>query len=36
MIEEKIKNLIIEALKNLGIEDVNFVVEHPEDLQNGD
>ncbi len=31
-----IKNLIREALKNLNIEDVDFVVEHPEDLENGD
>ncbi len=34
--QDKIKNLIKEALKNLGIEDVSFVVEHPEDLKNGD
>ena len=34
--QEKIRNLIDEALKNLGIEDVDFVVEHPEDLKNGD
>lgn len=34
--QEKIKNLIKEALKNLGIEEVNFVVEHPEDIKNGD
>ena len=36
MIEEKIKNLIIEALKGLKIEKSDFVVEHPEDLGNGD
>lgn len=35
-ISDKIRNLITEALKNLGIEDVDFVVEHPEDLKNGD
>ena len=34
--QEKIKNLINEALKNLGIEDVDFVVEHPADLKMGD
>jgi len=35
--EEKIKNLIKETLKNLGIkEDVDFSVEHPENLDNGD
>ena len=34
--QEKIENLIKEALKNLDIEDVDFVVEHPEDLKNGD
>ena len=43
MIEEKIKTLIIDALENLKIpastqggEEVDFVVEHPEDLKNGD
>jgi arginyl-tRNA synthetase len=36
MIEEKIKNLIKEALKKLQIEGVDFVVEHPEDFKNGD
>ncbi|MFA5999765.1 MAG: arginine--tRNA ligase [Candidatus Paceibacterota bacterium] len=34
--QDKIKNLINDALKNLGIEENNFVVEHPEDLKNGD
>ncbi|MBI5139216.1 arginine--tRNA ligase [Candidatus Nomurabacteria bacterium] len=34
--EVKIRDLVKQALKNLGIEDVDFVVEHPEDLQNGD
>ena len=34
--QEKIKNLINEALKNLEIEKIDFVVEHPEDLKNGD
>ena len=36
MIEEKIKTLIIDVLENLKIEEVDFVVEHPEDLKNGD
>lgn len=36
MIQEKIKNLIQQALKNLGIESVDFVVEHPADLKMGD
>jgi len=34
--QEKIKNLINEALKNLNIENVDFSVEHPEDFENGD
>ncbi|MFA6258843.1 MAG: arginine--tRNA ligase [Candidatus Paceibacterota bacterium] len=34
--EEKIKNLIKEALEELSIEDVDFAVEHPENLKNGD
>ncbi len=34
--QEKIKNLINNALKSLDITDVDFVVEHPEDLKNGD
>ena len=34
--EEKIKTLIIDALESLKIEEPNFVVEHPEDLNNGD
>src|SRR6266850_1304514 len=34
--QDKIKKLIKEALKNLEIEEVDFVVEHPEDLKNGD
>src|SRR3989338_10765462 len=34
--QEKIKNLIKEALNILRIEEVDFVVEHPEDLKNGD
>lgn len=34
--QEKIKNLIKETLKNLRIEETGFVVEHPEDLKNGD
>ncbi|KKS05010.1 MAG: Arginine-tRNA ligase [Candidatus Nomurabacteria bacterium GW2011_GWC2_41_8] len=36
MIEEKIKKLIKEALKNLNIESGNFSVEHPADLTMGD
>jgi len=35
-IKEKIKNLIKDTLKNLGIEEADFVVEHPEDFENGD
>ena len=34
--EQKITHIIKEALKNLNIEEVDFVVEHPEDLKNGD
>src|SRR3989338_7331344 len=34
--EEKIKNLVTEALSKLTIEEKNFTVEHPEDLKNGD
>lgn len=34
--KDKIENLIKEALKNLGIEDANFSIEHPEDFNNGD
>lgn len=36
MIQEKIKSLIKESLKNLEIEEVTFVVEHPADLEMGD
>ena len=36
LMKEKIKNLISEALKKLEIEEVDFSVEHPEDLSNGD
>lgn len=32
----EIRNLINEVLKSLDIEDTDFVVEHPEDLKNGD
>src|SRR3989338_9595364 len=35
-IKDKIKNLIKEALKNLEIEEADFVVEHPADLKMGD
>jgi len=34
--EEKIKNLIKDALKNLEIEVNDIALEHPEDLKNGD
>lgn len=34
--QEKIKNLINEALKNLGVEASNYVVEHPADMNMGD
>jgi len=34
--QDKIKKLISDALKKLDIESVDFVVEHPEDLKNGD
>ncbi|MDE2030861.1 MAG: arginine--tRNA ligase [Patescibacteria group bacterium] len=34
--KEKLENLIKEALKNLGVEDCDFVIEHPDDLKNGD
>jgi arginyl-tRNA synthetase len=34
--QEKITHIVKEVLKNLGIEEVDFVVEHPEDLKNGD
>ena len=34
--QKEIKNLIKDALKNLNIEVTDFVVEHPEDLNNGD
>ena len=34
--QDKIKNLIKDTLKNLNIEGVDFGVEHPEDLKNGD
>lgn len=34
--EQEIKNLIKDALKNLNVEGVDFAVEHPDDLKNGD
>ena len=34
--ENKIKILIKSALRNLGIAEADFIVEHPEDLKNGD
>ena len=34
--EQKIKNLIKDALKNLAIEVSDIALEHPEDLKNGD
>ena len=36
MIQEKIKNLINEALDRLKIKKSDFILEHPEDLKNGD
>ncbi len=36
MMQEKIKNLIEEALKNLGIEASDITLEHPADLKMGD
>ena len=35
-ISNKIKILILDALEKLEVEDINFVVEHPEDIKNGD
>ncbi len=35
-IKNKIQNLIIEALKNLGIEAESVLLEHPADMNNGD
>lgn len=34
--QDKIKNLIKKSLKNLEVEEVDFVIEHPEYLKNGD
>ena len=34
--QEEIKKLIKDALIDLGIEDVAFAVEHPDDMKNGD
>ncbi len=34
--QEKIKNLIKDALKNIGMETNDIVLEHPEDFKNGD
>ena len=34
--QEKITHIIKEALQNLGMDEVDFAVEHPEDLKNGD
>ncbi|MDQ5922622.1 MAG: arginyl-tRNA synthetase [Patescibacteria group bacterium] len=36
MIKEKINNLIIESLSNLGIKASEVSLEHPEELKNGD
>ena len=36
MIAEKIRESIKSALKSVGVEDVNFVVEHPTELEMGD
>ena len=34
--KEQIEKLIKDALKNLGIQDADFSIEHPEDFKNGD
>lgn len=34
--KENIEKLIKDMLKNLGIEDANFTIEHPDDFKNGD
>jgi arginyl-tRNA synthetase len=34
--KERIEKIIKEVLKDLGIEDASFNIEHPEDLKNGD
>ncbi|MDP9249353.1 MAG: arginine--tRNA ligase [bacterium] len=34
--QEKIQRIIKDALKNLGIPECDFAVEHPDDLKNGD
>ncbi|MFA6257062.1 MAG: arginine--tRNA ligase [Candidatus Paceibacterota bacterium] len=34
--QEKIERIIKDVLKNLGIAECDFAVEHPEDLKNGD
>ena len=36
MIQEKIKNLIRDALENLDVKVTAISLEHPEDLKNGD
>src|SRR4030067_1186149 len=36
MIAEELKNLIAEALKNLGLESKDIHLEHPEDMSHGD
>lgn len=35
-IQEKIKNLILDSLKNLGVENAEVVLEHPADFKMGD
>lgn len=34
--KEKIKNLIRDALGRLAVEEADFIIEHPDDLRNGD
>ncbi len=34
--KEKIKNLIKDALEKIGVEETDFIIEHPDDLKNGD
>ncbi|MFA6511364.1 MAG: arginine--tRNA ligase [Candidatus Paceibacterota bacterium] len=34
--KEKIKNLIKDALEKIGTEEVDFIIEHPDDFKNGD
>ncbi len=36
MIKEKIKQLLIDSLKNLGVDAEDIILEHPTDIKNGD